>query len=258
MATLDASALCKDLEIDIDLDLDPLVIPFPGGLELSAQLPHADIQLPLDVAKQAFAQINAALLPLAPIFTIIDAVLAVFEIIKSIPDAIKPPDPGKISRKIAQVEAKLDKLLRLLPPVTIPALIKALLHVMIVFLTGVRDQLASLVTLSASIDASQAAADALLLLPHYPGTDISIGFNASAELLASVTCARATIAAQLKGHGQANLPFNRLVDVVNFFGNLVELPQIPKVAAFDANIGVNIQPLDDLITTLTEIRSTIP
>lgn len=248
--TIDVASLCDDIPIDIDLDIDPLIVIFPGDVELSFQLPNVDIANPFDLAKQGLAMINTALMPLAPIFNIIDAVLALFEVIKAIPDALgPPPDPTKIIRAINKARIKLEKLLALVPVLSVPIMINGLLHVMIVFVTGLRDELNVMLKFQRSIDLG---AERSALLASDPLT----AFGA-AQLDISLGCARATLAAQLQGLGQGAAPLNRMIKVVNLFLGLIGLDPLPEMGAIGVDLSGAVAPLDALINVLTTVRAAI-
>lgn len=62
---------------------DPLTLTLPGGVTMQQQ----------DLIKV----IQPALTPLMPVFNILDAVIAVFNTVKAIPESLgPPPDPTKL------------------------------------------------------------------------------------------------------------------------------------------------------------------
>src|SRR6266508_3629977 len=110
---------------------DPFVLPLPGGIEMER------INL-MEI-------IQPALAPLVPVFEIVDTVVAVFRCIQAIPDALgPPPDPTKLGSAVPELAAKVDKLLRLLPQVSVPIMVVRLIDLLIETLTQARDQLAQL------------------------------------------------------------------------------------------------------------------
>jgi hypothetical protein len=85
----------EDICVELTVTPQRLSLTFPGGAALAAQLPDIGIPDPMELSKQLMAQANAALAPLVPVFNIIDTVLALFQAVKSIPDAITHLDPGR-------------------------------------------------------------------------------------------------------------------------------------------------------------------
>ncbi|WP_394840667.1 hypothetical protein LZC95_26585 [Pendulispora brunnea] len=80
---------------------DALSITLPGGVTMQ----QVDLM-------QA---IQPALTPLAPLFDIVDAVVAVFNCVKAVPDALGPPlDPTVLAACIPELAGKVGKLLKLI------------------------------------------------------------------------------------------------------------------------------------------------
>ena len=74
----------REFCIDVDVVPGEVCITFPGGAELCATIPDLVPPQPDKLIRALFAQVNAALQPLTPIFNIIDAVVAIFECVKAI------------------------------------------------------------------------------------------------------------------------------------------------------------------------------
>ena len=86
---------------------DPFAITLPGGVTIE--------QINLAQA------IQPALTPLVPFFDVIDAIVAVFNCVKAIPDTLgPPPDPTALAVCIPELGEKVAKLLRLLPQLSLP------------------------------------------------------------------------------------------------------------------------------------------
>lgn len=240
--------LCKDIEIDAELSAG-LSLILPGGAELSASLPSVDIMVAGDLAKQLMASANAALAPLVPLFNIIDVVLLLFKAVKAIPDMLgPPPDPSGLLRILPELVAKVDKLIAIIPPASIPITVKGLLTVLIAFLKGIRAQLEAVISLNAEIAAADARADSLAIeLP-----------SVSAQLKLSVGCSRATASAMLQGMGQSAAPFNRLVGLINLLAGLAQLPEVPTMADLGADAKAALTPIDGAVSALEALRATIP
>src|SRR5512147_2090186 len=108
----DLSAAC----VEVKATKQDLCVTFPGGAEMCVQLPSMSIPDPSELSKQLMAQANAALAPLVPVFNIIDVVIALFNRVKAIPDALgPPPDPSNLAGCMPELAKKASKLLRLIP-----------------------------------------------------------------------------------------------------------------------------------------------
>jgi hypothetical protein len=90
----------------------------------------------MELSKQLMAQANAALAPLVPVFNVIDTVLALFQAVKAIPDAITHLDPTKITDALPDVAQKASKLLAIVPQLSVPLMIVGLIDVLLAFLGG--------------------------------------------------------------------------------------------------------------------------
>src|SRR5215831_8544611 len=131
----------ETLCVHLNVTGQSLTITFPGGAEISPQVPSAGFAAPLEVARQLLAQANAAMAPLIPIFNIVDAILALVEALKAVPDAISNLDPGKVAEVIPDVRTKASRLLPLAPQVSVPLLVAGLLDAVVAYLDGIAEQL---------------------------------------------------------------------------------------------------------------------
>ena len=118
-------------------------ITVPGGAEICAYPADGTIPDPSKQIKALFGQVNAALAPLVPIFDIIDCVVALTNCIKAVQKAIAsvPPQPQKLAQCIPELADRLSKLLKLVPQLSIPALVGSFLDALILYFQGVRLQL---------------------------------------------------------------------------------------------------------------------
>lgn len=248
MASLDVSAACIDL--GIDADLSDLAIIFPGGAVLEIPTPPGiDVAFAIDYAKQILAAVSAALMPLQPIFSIIDTIMAIVDFAKAVPDGIAALDPGKIVEAIPKITAKLDRLLAMIPPLSIPIFLKSLLRVIIVMLTGLKQALNAII--DAILAASLAEARAAVV------AEFSI--SASLQLTAAAECAKASASASMGGLAQGLKPLDALLKIVKLFVEMIGLPvEIPTIAELGADAKVAVNAIDVLIEALTLVRSAIP
>jgi hypothetical protein len=230
-------------EVCIDLKVTPqeLCITFPGGAEMCVQIPG--VPDPTDVSKQLLAQANAALIPLVPVFNIIDAILALFKCVKAIPDSLgPPPDPTKLAECIPDLAEKIDKLLKLIPQLSIPVLIAGLIDVLLFYLEGLRGQLQAIIAAQVRIAAAATRAAEL----------------GNVQLRTVVDCATASMDAYLQNLNEGMKPLNRLVGLLNLFLQLAGLPTIPDLANLGDDAEAALAPLDAIIDSLKTVRAGLP
>jgi hypothetical protein len=229
--------------VELDVSVQGLSVTFPGGAELSVQLPTVSIPDPTELSKQLMAQANAALMPLVPVFNILDVVLALFECVKAIPDSLgPPPDPTKLAACIPDLAAKANKLLKFIPQLSIPLMVVGLIDVLITFLEGIRGQLEAII--AAQVRIAQAAARAAEL------------DNAQLQLV--LDCANGNIEAQMKSIGEGAAPVNRLIGVINVFMSLAGLKPLPDLANLGTDAQAALEPINLIIDQLETARSAIP
>lgn len=227
------------LNLNIDLggiDLSMLSAFFPGGAQL--QISGPGIPNPGDLVGKLLASANAALAPLIPIFNIIDALLSA----KAIFDATLSLDPIKIGKVIPDFKAKLDKLLPILPQLSVPCLIKSLVTLLVVYFVGMRAELQAIIDAQSRIDLAVTRSQEL-------------GCPALAQLAA---CAQGNLAVQLAWTQNNGKPLNRLIAILNRLNAMVGLPEIPTVVDLGSSAEEMLAPIDELIKALNAIRQAIP
>jgi len=233
----DLSTVCIDLKVTSQ----ELCITFPGGAEMCVQIPG--VPDPTDVSKQLLAQANAALTPLVPVFNIIDAILALFKCVKAIPDSLgPPPDPTKLAECIPDLAEKIDKLLKLIPQLSIPVLIAGLIDVILFYLEGLRGQLKAIIAAQVRIAAAATRAAEL----------------GNVQLRTVVDCATGAMDAYLQNLNEGMKPLNRLVGLLNLFLQLAGLPTIPDLANLGDDAEAALAPLDAVIESLKTVRAGLP
>ncbi len=234
----DLSSLC----VELNVTPQRVQITFPGGASLDPELPFAGIPDPLQVAKQLMGQANAALAPLQPLFNILDVALALFETVSAIPAAIASLDPSKIADALPGLAEKVTKLAPLVPQLSVPLMIVGILDTLIGFLGGLSTQLRALVDQQVRIQAAENRA-------------VELG-NAQLQVVAD--CAKHHVATQLASLSESAAPVNRLIAVVNVFAQLVGLGPLPELADLGTDAAAALQPIDDTVRTLRQIRTAIP
>ena len=233
----DLSEVCIDLKVTSQ----ELCITFPGGAEMCVQIPG--VPDPTDVSKQLLAQANAALAPLVPVFNIIDAIIALFNCVKAIPDSLgPPPDPTALANCIPDLAEKVDKLLKLIPQLSIPVLIAGLIDVLLFYLEGLRGQLQAIIAAQVRIAAAATRAAEL----------------GNVQLRTVVDCAEASMDAYLQNLNESVKPLNRLVGVLNLFLQLVGLSPLPDLANLGDDAEAALTPLDLVIQKLQTARAALP
>ena len=238
--------LPQDLnEFCVDLQVGPgeICVTVPGGTQLCASV-SVDIPDPTDLVKQLFAEANAMLAPFVPIFNLIDFALAAFNCLKAIPKlAAIPPDPKPLLDCFPALAEKIDALLRLLPPTSIPLFVRELLDALLLLLVSIRSRLQLLIDqVDRIVEARTRAAAA---------------GNVRLELL--LDCAEANLEVQLSNLNKGLAPINRLLGIVNALLQLAGIDVcIPGITQIDEIAEEALEPLDKLIELIQFLRDAIP
>jgi len=233
----------RDFCIDVDVAPGEVCVTMPGGAELCVTLPDIVPPTADKLIRQLFAQLNAALTPLTPIFNIIDAVVAVFDCIK----AISTLDVEEILACIPGLAEKVGKLLNLVPQLSIPALVASVLEILILWLRGMRNQ----------------AVRAQELLTRVLNAETAAARPGNLALANVIPCALDDLDKLLQWQNESSKPVNRLIGVINSFLEIVGLERftIPCLGQVLPDLGVidlYIRLIDLLEQLLTIIRAFIP
>ena len=235
LADLSPHDLCKEYELD--LSLFGLNIELPVGFKLELEGPV--IPFPGDVSGRLLGKVNAALAPLSPFFDVLDLLLA----FKDLFEAFASLNPFKIAGVLPKVLAKIDKLKKLIPVLSMPASIKSIVKVLIVYVTGMRTQIQLIIEAQSSIDLSAARA---------------LKFGAP-DLTIAVGCAQANVNFQLDLLRNDAAPLNRLIAAVNVFCDLAQLPHLPPVTIAPGAAAADIvEPLTVTIDALQSFHDALP
>lgn len=217
-------------------------VRFPGGAELCVQTPLIAPDL-FQVAKNLMTQANASLAPLAPVFAIVDAILAVKAAIDAIPDSLgPPPDPTKLAQALPALAEKVAALASLIPQLSVPFLVVDTLDVIILSLRGIVTRLEILLQQKTRIDAAITKATA----------------QGNTALLGITDCAQDVYSKQVEALQQSATPLNSLIGVVNIFMGLAGLEAVPSLAALPDDPADGIEQLSAVVDTLTTLRNAIP
>jgi hypothetical protein len=209
---------------------EPFVLPLPGGIEMER------VNL-MDIVQPALA-------PLVPVFEIVDTVVAVFKCIKAIPDALgPPPDPTKLGSAVPELAEKVDKLLRLLPQVSVPIMVVRLLDLAIETLTGARNQFAQLQLQEQRVATTVNRASQL----------------GDGGLLAIAECARANVQQEAANVGKQLASLGRVMGTINLLMGLIGGPTVPPLGGADGgSLDELVHAIDTSLQILHTVRAQVP
>jgi len=208
-------------------------ISFPGGGEICAAIPSLIPVGGMELAQDVMAKLNTALAPLQPTFNIIDAILAIFDCVK----ATATLDPEKIVECLPNLAQRINALLKLIPQLSLPALLAGFLQNLALYLRGLINNLLRQQEYALRILAAQTAA---------ANTDIILG--------PILDCATGDLDRILIFQGEQAAPINRIIGIINSFLKLLNLPCIPEIGSPTLTDGF-IQLLRDLIDFLNYLAS---
>lgn len=216
--------------IEIPVLPDPFDITLPGGVTMA----HINLM----------SLIQPALTPLVPLFEIVDTIVAIFNCIKALPDVLgPPPDPTILAACLPDLAEKVNALLKLLPQISLPYLIRGLLDLVIDTLRQARSQLLHLqqqmVQILGAIDRATQLADA--------------------GLMAIVSCAQANVAQEAANVGKSLASLGRLLGLIKLFLGMIGGPELPDLSDLAGRpLDEAIAPIDALIETFQAVRAAVP
>jgi hypothetical protein len=109
-------------------------IPLPGGGQIC---PPAFFD-PRKFVEWILLFLSIVLAPFMPIFRLINVVVAIVNCIKAIPQSILPPNPQPIINCLAQLIVAAAEILKLIPFISLPFTLVAILDCIILFLQGMK------------------------------------------------------------------------------------------------------------------------
>lgn len=209
---------------------EPFVLSLPGGVELRDLDPSRVVQ--------------PALTPLAPLFNVLEAVLAIFECVQAVPDSFgPPPDPSALISAIADAVRKISRLVGLVPQLSLPRTILGLIDILLGLLEDAVGVLRQLVDRLATIARAEERAREL-------------GDENLARILGIARANVATEAAQVGARlGAAGGIFGLLGIFMQLIGG-PEIPNLERPPLDDLEAFVSV--LEGLVRTLRTARSAIP
>ncbi len=209
---------------------DPFAIQLPGGIEIE------DINL--------MQMIQPALTPLVPFFEIIDVLVSILNCLQAIPSALgPPPDPTVLTACLPDLAKQINKLLRMIPQLSLPILVRRLIELLIKTLVEVRSKVLHLqqqmVQILGAIDRAKNLEDA--------------------GLMAIAQCAQANVAQELANVGKSLASLGKLIGLVNMFMGMFGGPQVPDFKTLAGRpLDEILPPLDALIAQLRTIQNAVP
>jgi len=209
--------------IEIPAIPDPLELQLPAGISIE----HINL---MEV-------IQPALTPLMPMFNIIDAIVAVFNCVSSI------TDPIALAQCIPELAKKVDKLLRLIPQLSLPYTLIGILDLLIDTLSQVRGELLHLqqqmIQITGVIDRATELDDA--------------------ALMSIASCAQANVAQEAANVGKALASLGKLIGLFNAFSGMIGGPEIPDLSDVAGTpLDQAIEPIDKIVDVLQAARKAIP
>lgn len=227
----------------VDVIDQGLRVRIPGGATLNATV-DSTTPTRAAIARDLIAKINTALAPLQPLFTVIDVLLALKDVVFGIKDAITafPPRPDRAIEPLADLVEKASTLPSLIPQVSGPVMVLDILDVLIEVVSALEDQLEGIIAQEADIlAAEQIAAE--------PGNE---------SLLAVTACARDVNAAVLANMQAGLTPLNRVVAVLNLVVQMLGLQPLPDLGDLGADAAAALEVISDFRAAIAALRSAIP
>lgn len=216
---------------------DPLTITMPCGGELVGSIPSVPIPDGRLLALALIDKANAAMTPLAPIFKLIDAFLAAFDMLKAVPSM----DVPKLLAALEKLAGAATLLTKLVPPLSIPLLGLGFIDAVIAFLEGLLRQLVQLMRFIEQMDAVRAE------VGRFPNLQVVLDVSAY------------NLDAVLESYDKGMAPMNRIIKLVNLLLSMAALPTLPDLASLPRNdITGCINVLRSQLRELQRIRALIP
>lgn len=219
-----------------------ICIRFPVGQEVCAQIPSIGNVDPSELVMALFQQANAALAPLSPFFNILDTIIAIVDVVAAIPKAIVTLSPGELIESLGGLVGAFEKMLNLIPQLSLPILIIDILDALIYFLTAQKTLIERMIAKQERIIAAQ-------LKASQPG---------QFQLLAVVDCLNANFDVDIANVNEAFSSINRLIGLINRLLHLLGLPCIPSIGSLSGPLEPFLAFLQAIIDVLIAIRSVIP
>lgn len=202
----------------------------PGGLTISAP--------------NVLSIMQPALAPLAPLFAIMQAVVQIKVCMEAAVDALAELDPGPLIDCVPGLTRLVDKLLSMLPSASLPKMAVDVLDCALSLLLRTRAALVALQAQAARVVGM--VAKAAELQDEY--------------LQALALCKEGQVADSLSDEMKGLVVLGQLLGVVaellKLAGLDINMPDFEEIAG--SSLEDAIEPIDDLVQKLQDIRETIP
>jgi hypothetical protein len=212
-------------------------ICLPGGVCLDyiwdsiGKIPTA-----ADVSLDFFSQIGPAMTPLLPFFNMLDTVVSLFNCVKAIPEAIFKLDPSELIECVPALAQAVDQLLKLIPQLSLPKMIIAIVRNMALLLESIAGDVrylqSQLARCAAMIDRAADLNDHVLN-----------GF---------IVCAQADIRGTMSATAEALRGIGSIVLILNILLGLFGGPEIPCFGDLLDDLDVG---FDSIVTLLTGLAA---
>jgi len=223
---MDTSFLC----LEIPEFSDPFNLTLPGGITIE-RINIMEI-------------LQALLAPLVPFFEIIDTITAIVKCVQAIPDSLgPPPDPTVLAACLPDLAKKIEKLLSMIPALSLPLLLIQIIDLLIDTLLQVKREILYLQSQMVQILEAMDRASNL--------DDL--------KLTAIAQCAQANIAKETYNLGKMLASLGKLIGLVNLFMSMVGGPEIPDFSDLAGRpLDKVVAPLDALVKVLRSARNAVP
>ncbi len=216
-----------------------ICVTMPGGTEICAQFGY-EFGNAGDITQSLFAALNGGLAPLVPIFDIIDVLKKIADCLQAVPEVLT--NPKKLTDCFPNLLKALEKLLALLPPFSVPIMVKRILAAIVLALQALQSKLFAMIQ-------KQKRILALGLAARAPG---------NFALLPVLDCATQNFSAEITNLNDSMTPLNRLLGIVNLFLQLIGQDPIPSLASLGPDPSAALEPLAVVIKGLQTIEAGIP
>jgi hypothetical protein len=188
--------------------------------------------------------IQPAIAPIIPIINIVEAAIAVFEIVKSIPSAITSLNPFSVIEAILDAIEKLAPILALLPWLSLPFMVVDVIDAFISTLNNLKSVIVRLQNEIGQIEAAR------VLASNLPNAQ---------DLLDLLICAEDNVYIELNNNISALQALGKLLNIIGYMASLLGVDPPPS---FDEINEVALEDLvdeiDRIIDALEYFRSLIP
>ena len=212
-------------------------VTVPGGGTIAYQYPGlwADNA---EVCRGLLGQLQGAMVPLTPIYDIINAVLCLKDIVTDVPKAFT--DLPAYTDTLKSCLPKLEKLLQLVPQLSVPIFICQVIEVLTCVIDGIITGMQEIINKQVAIDAAAAKANG----PTDPLFNI-------------VECANRLNQNRLCTLNESMGPINSIIQLINLFLELIGIEPLGTFGEMAAGATQAIDQFRVLITTLRTVKLAI-